>query len=118
MTLNVSPEPICEMDTRLTQVERALETRDTIGMAKGILMAREACGPDEAFEMLKRASHRTNRRVASIAAEIVQSNAQRAPAPLTTRPLTPEGVSVRKLPNLQAAPRQPSPSRKAHTQEA
>ena len=51
-----------------------LDSRDTIGMAKGILLARENCTPDEAFDMLKRASQRTNRKLADVAAEIVLAN--------------------------------------------
>jgi AmiR/NasT family two-component response regulator len=42
-----------------------------IEQAKGILMARYQCGPDEAFELLRRASHRANVKVRVIAAELV-----------------------------------------------
>lgn len=50
---------------------RALESRPVIEQAKGILMARERCTEDEAFEMLRRASQRTNRRLADLARELV-----------------------------------------------
>lgn len=52
-------------------LELALETRAVIDQAKGILMAREGCSADEAFEVLKRASQRTNRKLHQIAQEIV-----------------------------------------------
>ena len=54
------------------QLQRAVESRDVIGQAKGILMAREWCSPDDAFEMLKRASQRENRKLVDIASDIVQ----------------------------------------------
>jgi transcriptional regulator with GAF, ATPase, and Fis domain len=54
-------------------LERALETRGIIDQAKGILMARAGIDADEAFESLRRASQRTNRRVSELAQEIVQA---------------------------------------------
>lgn len=78
-------EPAQDLEGRLQELEHqvatlraALDSRDTIGMAKGILMAREKCTPEEAFRMLTRASQRENRKLAQIAAELVASNAQRA----------------------------------------
>ena len=65
---------ISQLERELATLRRALESRDTIGMAKGILMAREGRTPDEAFEMLTRSSQRLNRKLAEIAAEIVLSN--------------------------------------------
>lgn len=58
--------------TRLS-LERALETRGIIDQAKGILMARTGRDADEAFESLRRASQRTNRKVFDLAQEIVES---------------------------------------------
>jgi transcriptional regulator with GAF, ATPase, and Fis domain len=52
-------------------LEVALETRSVIDQAMGILMAREGCNADEAFEVLKKASQRTNRKLHQIAQEIV-----------------------------------------------
>jgi AmiR/NasT family two-component response regulator len=43
-----------------------------IEQAKGILMARYRCGPDEAFDLLRRASQRANVKVSVLAAQIVQ----------------------------------------------
>lgn len=56
-----------------SQLREALETRDLIGQAKGILMAREQCDAGAAFDMLRRASQRTNRKLRDIAAELVAS---------------------------------------------
>lgn len=52
-------------------LRRALETRTVIGQAQGILMARQGTTPDEAFDVLRRASQRTNRKLREVAAEIV-----------------------------------------------
>jgi GAF domain-containing protein len=49
----------------------ALATRETIGQAKGILMATERMDPDAAFDLLRRASQRENRKLRDIAQEIV-----------------------------------------------
>jgi hypothetical protein len=47
------------------------ESQPVIEQAKGILMAESHCSPDEAFEMLRRASQRQNIRVRDLAAQIV-----------------------------------------------
>lgn len=52
-------------------LEEALKTRTVIGQAQGVLMAREGVGADEAFDILRRASQRTNRKLRDIAAELV-----------------------------------------------
>lgn len=56
---------------QISQLERALETRDIIGQAKGVLMARQRITADTAFELLVRASQRTNIKVRDVAAELV-----------------------------------------------
>lgn len=58
--------------TRLS-LERALQTRGVIDQAKGILMARTGGDADQAFDSLRRASQRTNRKVFDLAQEIVES---------------------------------------------
>ena len=54
-------------------LKAALESRPAIDQAKGILVARHGCTPDEAFEMLAAASQRDNRKVRDLAADIVSS---------------------------------------------
>jgi len=51
-------------------LQDALENRDVIGQAKGILMEREKVTADEAFEMLRRASQRLNRKLRHLAEDI------------------------------------------------
>ena len=55
-----------------SQLEEALVTRGVIEQAKGILMAAQRCGPEEAFDLLRRASQRENRKLRDIAADVVQ----------------------------------------------
>jgi ANTAR domain len=52
---------------------RAVESRDLIGQAKGILMEREGCTAEAAFRRLVEASQRSNMKVVDVAAEISAS---------------------------------------------
>ena len=53
------------------QMEEALLSRDLIGQAKGILMAREGVTADQAFDMLRRASQRLNVKLRDVAGGVV-----------------------------------------------
>lgn len=57
-------------------LRRALETRTVIGQAQGVLMARQGISSDDAFDILRRASQRTNRKLRDVAAEIVAGVSQ------------------------------------------
>ena len=67
-----------------------LESMPVIEQAKGIVMAQQRCGPEEAFDLLRRASQRDNVRVHVLAAQIVaqvasarsETSAQPTPAHL------------------------------------
>ena len=52
-------------------MRQAMENRAVIEQAKGILMARHRCGPDQAFRMLVEASQRDNRKLRDVAAAVV-----------------------------------------------
>ncbi|MCU1369258.1 MAG: two-component system response regulator [Ilumatobacteraceae bacterium] len=66
-------DPQCVEHVR--QLIGALEHRDVIGMAKGVLMARSKLTPDEAFAMLCSASQRENVKLWEVAARIVSEHA-------------------------------------------
>lgn len=53
------------------QLQQAMESRAVIDQAKGILMSRHGCTPDEAFRMLSQASQRSNRKLRDIATAMV-----------------------------------------------
>ena len=55
------------------QLRSALQTRDLIGQAKGILMERFKITGDKAFQLLVRTSQTTNRRLPDISEELVSS---------------------------------------------
>ncbi|MEA2687301.1 MAG: hypothetical protein QOE93_2496 [Actinomycetota bacterium] len=55
---------------QVAQLEQALESRDIIGQAKGVLMLRSGLRPDEAFTLLVRALQRENRKLRDIAQDI------------------------------------------------
>jgi AmiR/NasT family two-component response regulator len=59
-------------------LRKALESRDVIGQAKGIIMATMQCTADEAFVLLKRQSQAENVKVVDIAAELADRTARRA----------------------------------------
>lgn len=59
--------------TRLNeQLRQAVQTREIIGIAKGILMQTQACDRDEAFTILQRASQRENRKLRQVAEDLVE----------------------------------------------
>jgi GAF domain-containing protein len=57
----------------------AMEHRAIIEQAKGILMGAQRCNPDDAFELLVKASQRENVKLRDIARRIVESTMDRAP---------------------------------------
>ena len=56
----------------------ALAHRDTIGMAKGLLMERYDVDADAAFAILRRTSQRSNTKLAKVAAELVDRHSATA----------------------------------------
>lgn len=59
------------------QLEEAMTSRVVIEQAKGILMVTRRCDPDQAFEMLREVSQRSNRKLRDVAGDLV---GQAAPA--------------------------------------
>jgi GAF domain-containing protein len=58
--------------TRLNeQLRQAVATREIIGEAKGVLMESQQCTRDQAFDILRRASQRENRKLRELAEELV-----------------------------------------------
>ena len=58
---------------RTDNLRRAIENRDLIGQAKGILMERHRVTADQAFAVLSTASQRTNRKLVEIAESLVHT---------------------------------------------
>lgn len=68
------------------ELREALATRAVIDQALGILMVTRKIGSQEAFEILRHASQTTNRKVSTIAAELIETRTGHPPEP--PRPLT------------------------------
>jgi GAF domain-containing protein len=58
------------------QLNEALQTRDAIGQAKGILMEREGVSDEQAFEMLKTISQNANVKLREIAHRLIEEKAE------------------------------------------
>ena len=74
-----APATIFERNTRypdfLAQLRRALQSRDVIGQAKGILMERRGISADEAFAVLRAASQSLNVKLTQVAQTLVERRA-------------------------------------------
>lgn len=78
--------------SEFARLQARLESMPVIEQAKGILMAEQRCGPDEAFDLLRRASQRANIKVRVLAEQIVEqvraqpSDSAAIPLPITGNP--------------------------------
>jgi hypothetical protein len=59
-------------DEQIVNLERALDSRDLIGQAKGVIMVTVGCSSDDAFRLLRDQSQHENRKLVHVAAEIVE----------------------------------------------
>jgi GAF domain-containing protein len=59
--------------TTAVNLGEALNSRAVIDMAKGIVMVRELCGPEEAFEKLRQMSQTSHRKLREVAQELVDT---------------------------------------------
>jgi GAF domain-containing protein len=71
---------IADAEATNRNLSDALATRQLIGQAMGIVMAREHCSTEDAFDILRRASQRTNHKLRDIALEIIRSAEPGTPA--------------------------------------
>ena len=62
-----------QLSEKVVGLEEALLSRDVIGQAKGILMERLHLTPDQAFEELRTASQKHNRKVRDIATDVAET---------------------------------------------
>jgi AmiR/NasT family two-component response regulator len=72
-----------DLQAEVEQLKGALEGRDVIGQAKGILMERHGIDADEAFARLVEMSQHTNVRLREVAENLVELRAD-LPADLPT----------------------------------
>ena len=60
-------------ERRAANLQAALATREMIGQAQGILMERERITPDQAFDILRRASQHLNVKLRDVAQNLVDT---------------------------------------------
>jgi DNA-binding response OmpR family regulator len=75
-------------ETTVGQLRRALQSNRTTGTAVGIVMTRYELNAELAFQVLKRTSQQSNRKLNDIAAEVVRTGAL-PDAPVLTPPALP-----------------------------
>jgi len=63
---------VVEQEMHVEQMRTALGSRSVIDQALGIIMAQSKCDADEAFVVLRRASHNRNLKLRQVAIEIVE----------------------------------------------
>jgi hypothetical protein len=71
------PERKVLRDSAYARVAAGLESLPVIEQAKGIFMAQHQCGPEEAFDLLRRAAQQVNVDVRVLAAQIIERVASR-----------------------------------------
>ena len=59
-------------ESAFARLRSRLATMPVIEQAKGIVMAQQECGPEEAFDLLRRASQRSNVKLHVLAEQIVK----------------------------------------------
>jgi hypothetical protein len=77
------PAPsVADLEQEVTHLHRALDTRDLIGRAKGILQARLGLDDQAAFDLLSRTSQNANVRLVTVAERLVaQAGTAQVPEP-------------------------------------
>jgi GAF domain-containing protein len=62
---------------RVDELLEGYASREVIGQAKGILMERERCSEDEAFDILRSTSSRLHRKLREVAKDVIDSSGER-----------------------------------------
>jgi hypothetical protein len=74
-------------DSAFARLYAKMGTMPVIEQAKGIVIAQRRCGPEEAFDLLRRISQRTNIKLHVVAAQIVEHTAASNDKNVTPIPL-------------------------------
>jgi GAF domain-containing protein len=75
-TALASTTAVTTAELEAAQLRQALNTRDVIGQAKGILMERRKISADEAFDVLRQASQALNVKLTQVAKTLVERRAE------------------------------------------
>ncbi|MFD4608413.1 ANTAR domain-containing response regulator [Streptomyces sp. NPDC058440] len=74
-------ERLRRLQTEVDQLRRAMSSRPVIDQARGILMATHACTAEQAWDILREASQRSNTKLHTVAAAIIAGARDDGPAP-------------------------------------
>ena len=66
-------DEVAQLRNEIAGLLKAVESRDVIGQAKGILMERQKITADEAFEALRVASQHSNTKVVDLARQLAET---------------------------------------------
>ncbi|MFE1911857.1 ANTAR domain-containing response regulator [Streptomyces anandii] len=78
-------ERLLRLREEVEQLREAMVTRPVIDQARGILMAAHSCTPEQAWDILREASQRSNTKLRAVAAAVTAGAVPDGPAP-------PEGI--------------------------
>ncbi|GAA2299432.1 ANTAR domain-containing protein [Streptomyces kunmingensis] len=78
-------EPGADLGREVAQLRRAMQSRGTIDMARGVLVAAFGIDPKDAWEALVDTSQRTNIKLHRVAQHLVDSTTGAAPLPKTVQ---------------------------------
>ncbi|MFE9306537.1 ANTAR domain-containing response regulator [Streptomyces sp. NPDC006706] len=74
-------ERLLQLQTEVEQLRRAISSRPVIDQARGVLMATHACTAEQAWNVLREASQRSNTKLHAVAASITAGARDDGPAP-------------------------------------
>ncbi|MEV7814616.1 ANTAR domain-containing protein [Streptomyces flaveolus] len=74
-------EQLHRLRLEIDQLRHAMDSRPVIDQARGILMAAHACTPEQAWEILREASQRSNTKLRHVASAVTASAVPDGPAP-------------------------------------
>ncbi|MFF4757221.1 ANTAR domain-containing response regulator [Streptomyces sp. NPDC001292] len=74
-------ERLLQLQTEVEQLRQAMSSRPVIDQARGILMATHACTAEEAWDILREASQRSNTKLHAVAATITAGARGDGPVP-------------------------------------
>ncbi|MET7480275.1 ANTAR domain-containing protein [Streptomyces sp. NPDC005648] len=89
-------EQVDHLQEEVRQLHQAIESRPVIDQARGIIMAVEACGAEDAWAILREASQHTNMKLKTVATAVVTSVDGDAPAEPLRRALNDAAVRRRR----------------------
>lgn len=69
-------EAVSRAELQVSQLRKAIDTRDVIGQAKGILMQRRGISADEAFDILRQTSQDLNIKLAEVAKALAENHVE------------------------------------------